>query len=131
MKKKVSYIITIIMSIITVFPIYAKTTTVTCGKIQELPLKVLELSNTVINIMQIAVPVILVIMGTVDLVKAVSSQKDDDIKKAQGVFIKRLIMGALVYFVVVIVKLLISIIGNNNEIWGCVECFVSNASKCK
>lgn len=131
MKKKVSYIITIIMSIITVFPIYAKTTTVTCGKIQELPLKVLELSNTVINIMQIAVPVILVIMGTVDLVKAVSSQKDDDIKKAQGVFIKRLIMGALVYFVVVIVKLLISIIGNNNGIWGCVECFVSNASKCK
>ena len=131
MKKKVSYIITIIMSIITVFPIYAKTTTVTCGKIQELPLKVLELSNTVINIMQIAVPVILVIMGTVDLVKAVSSQKDDDIKKAQGVFIKRLIMGALVYFVVVIVKLLISIIGNNNGIWGCVEFFVSNASKCK
>lgn len=130
MKKKFSYIITTIMAIITVFPIYAATY-VKCGKIQELPYKALQISNTIINIMQIAVPVILVLMGTVDLVKAISSQKDDDIKKAQGVFIKRLIMGALVYFVVVIVKLLISVIGNNNGIWGCVECFVSNASKCK
>lgn len=130
MKNKVKYLITLISSIFIAAPVYAATY-VKCGKIQELPYKVLQLSNTIINIMQIAVPIILVLMGTVDLVKAISSQKDDDIKKAQGVFIKRLIMGALVYFVVVIVKLLISIIGNNNGIWGCVECFVSNASKCK
>lgn len=130
MKNKIKYLITLISSMFITSPIYAATY-VKCGKIQELPYKVLQLSNTIINIMQIAVPVILVLMGTVDLVKAISSQKDDDIKKAQGVFIKRLIMGALVYFVVVIVKLLISIIGNNNGIWGCVECFVSNASKCK
>ena len=76
-------------------------------------------------------PIILVVMGVVDFLKAISSQKEDDIKKAQGTFIKRLIMGALVYFVIVIVKFLISIIGNDDSIWGCVECFVVNAGGCK
>ena len=113
-------------------PVSAKTTYVTCGPIKELPKKVLQLSNTVVNVLQIAVPVILVLFGMIDMVKAVSSQKEDDIKKAQGVLIKRLIMGALVYFVVVIVKLLLSVIGGNTDgIWNCVQCFVSNANGCK
>ena len=85
-----------------------------------------------INVLQIAVPVILIIMGSIDFLKAVSSSKDDDIKKAQGMFIKRLVMGALVFFVFVIVKLLISAIGGDSDgIWGCVECFINNASNCK
>ena len=115
------------------FPVYAaKPTYVTCGPIKELPKKILRLSNTVVNIMQIAVPVVLVLFGMIDLVKAISSQKEDDLKKAQGVLIKRLIMGVLVYFVVVIVKLLLSAIGGNTDgIWKCVQCFVSNANGCK
>lgn len=131
MKNRIGYII-LFLPLIFISPVYAKTTYVKCGNIQQLPYKILQLSNTGINILQILVPVILVILGTVDLVKAVASQKDDELKKAQTTFVKRLIMGALVYFVVVIVKLLISVIGNGNEsIWHCVECFVSNASKCK
>ena len=118
MKNRIKYFITSIVAFILSSPVYAKGTYVTCGSIKNLPYKVLQLSNTVVNIMQIAVPV--------------SSQKEDDIKKAQGLFIKRLVMGALVFFIFVIVKLLISAIGGNNDgIWGCVECFINNASNCK
>ena len=132
MKNKFKYIITLIIAFILSKPVYAKGTYVTCGSIKNLPYKVLELSNTVINVLQIAVPVILIIMGSIDFLKAVSSSKDDDIKKAQGMFIKRLVMGALVFFVFVIVKLLISAIGGDSDgIWGCVECFINNASNCK
>lgn len=132
MRKKLIYIYTVILSLTLSFPVYAAGKTyVTCGKIQKLPYKVLQLSNTFINIMQVLVPVILVLLGAIDLIKGITSQKDDEIKKAQGIFVKRLIMGALVYFVVVIVKLLLSVIGGGNGIWGCVECFVTNASKCK
>lgn len=132
MKNRIKYFITSIVAFILSSPVYAKGTYVTCGSIKNLPYKVLQLSNTVVNIMQIAVPIILIIMGTIDFVKAVSSQKEDDIKKAQGLFIKRLVMGALVFFIFVIVKLLISAIGGNNDgIWGCVECFINNASNCK
>ena len=130
MKKKLKYIVTLIM-VFTVSKVHAATY-VDCGSVKHLPYKVLQLSNTIINVLQIAVPIILIIMGSVDFVKAVSSQKEDDIKKAQGMFVKRLIMGALVFFIVAIVKLLLSAIGANNDgIWGCVECFVNNASSCK
>lgn len=132
MKNKIKYVITFMVLMFVSYPVYAKTTYVDCGKVKHLPYKVLQLSNTVINILQIAVPIILIIMGSVDFVKAVSSQKEDDIKKAQGMFVKRLIMGALVFFIIVIVKLLISVIGGNSDgIWSCVECFVNSASSCK
>ena len=132
MKKKIKYVSTMLMSFMFIFPVAAKTKYVDCGKIKHLPYKVIELSNTVISILQIAVPVILIIMGSVDFVKAISSQNEDDVKKAQGMFIKRLIMGALVFFIFVIVKLLISIIGGNTDgIWKCVECFVNNSMACK
>lgn len=112
-------------------PVFAKTTYVTCGKIKQLPFKFIELTNMGINIIQVAVPVVLILMGGMDFIKATSSQNDDEIKKAQNMFIKRLLIGAIVYFVIVIVKLLISIVGNSDSIWGCVECFVSNPGNCK
>lgn len=132
MKKKIKYVSTILMSFLLMHPVVAKTKYVDCGKIKHLPYKVIELSNTIISLLQIAVPVILVIMGSVDFVKAISSQNEDNVKKAQGMFIKRLIMGALVFFMFVIVKLIISIIGGNTDgIWKCVECFVNNSKSCK
>ena len=131
MKNKIKYIIVLIISMFVAFPANAKGTYVTCGSIKELPKKVLELSNTIVNVLQIAVPVILIIMGMIDLVKAISSQKDDELKKAQGVLIKRLIIGVLFYFIIFIVKLLLSAIGGNKDgLWNCVQCFISNADKC-
>ena len=132
MKKKIKYVFTILMNFLFIFPVAAKAKYVDCGKVKHLPYKVIQLSNTIINILQIAVPIILIIMGSVDFVKAISSQKEDDVKKAQGMFIKRLVMGALVFFIFVIVKLIISIIGGNTDgVWKCVECFVNNSKACK
>ena len=130
--KKIKYIVTFAISSIIAFPVHCKTVYVTCGSIKSLPKKILQLSNTIVNIMQVAVPIVLVLFGMIDLIKAISSGKDDDIKKSQGVLIKRLILGALVYFIVVIVKLLLSVIGGNTDgIWNCVQCFISNANGCK
>ena len=80
MKNRIKYFITSIVAFILSSPVYAKGTYVTCGSIKNLPYKVLQLSNTVVNIMQIAVPIILIIMGSIDFVKAISSQKEDALK---------------------------------------------------
>ena len=65
-------------------------------------------------------------MGSIDLIKGITSQKEDEIKKGQQIFIKRLISGALVFFVIAIVKLLISLAAGNNSdsIFSCVNNFV-------
>lgn len=83
--------------------------------------------------LMIATPVILVIFGMIDLVKAVTSGKEDDIKKAQGTFIKRLIAGALVFFVFVLVKLLVNFVGadkGSSSVIKCADCFL-NENECK
>lgn len=88
----------------------------------------------VILIIQIIVPVILVVLGMLDFIKAVSSQKEDEIKKGQQMFIKRAIAGVLVFFVIAIVKLFISLLarGTSDSIMNCVNCFVKgpDSSSC-
>ena len=101
---------------------------VSCGNVTEIPKKIPELTSFAITMIQIAVPVILVIMGAMDLFKGITAQKEDEIKKGQQMFVKRLIVGALIFFVVVIAKLLISVVADasSDDIIDCVDCFLSN-----
>ena len=71
-------------------------------------------------------PVVLVIVGSLDFFKAISAQKEEDIKKGQQMFIKRLVYAAVVFFVFVIVKVLISAVADTtgSSIIECAECFI-------
>lgn len=60
-------------------------------------------------IIQIGIPIILIIMGSIDLGKAVLSSDDKAIKAAQGALIKRCIAAVAVFFVVTIVSLLMGL----------------------
>ena len=70
----------------------------------------------IINIIKIGVPVILIVLGMIDMGKAVASQKEEDIKKGQKVLLSRCIAAGIVFFVVAIVQLLLNIIvGDSSE----------------
>ena len=61
-----------------------------------------------------------------DLGKAVIAQKEDEIKKGQGTFIKRLLAGVIVFFVVFVVKMVIGFVSNNDAtISNCLNCFIN------
>lgn len=65
-----------------------------------------------------------------DLAKAVMAQKEDEIKKGQQTFIKRIIAAVIVFFVITIVQMIISFISNDNDdITSCFNCFV-NGKNC-
>lgn len=57
-------------------------------------------------IIQIGIPIILIIMGTIDLGKAVMSSDDKEIKGATSKLIKRAIAAVAVFFVATVVSLL-------------------------
>ena len=63
----------------------------------------------VIPLIQIGIPIILILLGMIDLGKAVIASKEDEIKKAQGMLIKRIIYAVAVFFVVTIVMLVFGI----------------------
>lgn len=83
--------------------------------------------STVITIIKIAVPILLIILGMLDLGKAITAQKDDEIKKGQQTFIKRLIAAALVFFVIFIVQIVVRFVakGDNSNISTCINCFIN------
>ena len=127
MKKKYIYIVILIAVFMPVFDVVAASK-VSCGNVTGIPAKIPELTSFAVTMIQIAVPVILVVMGSMDLFKGITAQKEDEIKKGQQLFIKRLIAGALIFFVVVIAKLLISVVADTSSenIIECIDCFLSN-----
>ena len=75
---------------------------------------VVSIVSFILTIIQWAVPIILIIIGTIDLVKAVMAGKDDDIKKNQSVLIKRVVAAIIVFLVPLIVSVVMGLIGNDD-----------------
>lgn len=77
--------------------------------------------HNIVVLIKIAVPIVLVLFGMLDLGKGVIAAKEDEIKKGQSTFIKRLLAGVLVFFMITIVQLVISLIDkdSNGDFWTC------------
>ena len=85
--------------------------------------------STVILVIKIAVPVLLIIFGMLDLGKAVVASKEDEIKKGQQTFIKRAITAVIVFFVIQIVQIILRFVsGNNATIANCFNCFINGTA---
>lgn len=133
MKKKLSYLLLLVMCSLLVTPVYADSIA-GCdsflGKNLAIDVKIANTVHIVVLVIQIVVPVVLVIFGMLDLMKAVISGKEDEIKKNQMTFVKRLIAAAIVFFVFVIVKLLISFVADDSKnMMNCVNCFINGPGK--
>lgn len=69
----------------------------------------------IIPLIQIGIPIILILLGMFDLGKAVMASKEDEIKSAQKVLIKRCIYAVAIFFVVFIVQLVFGLIDNSGD----------------
>ncbi len=66
-------------------------------------------------IVQLGIPILLIVLGTFDLGKAVISSEEKEVKAAQSRLIKRFIYAALVFFVATIVSVLMNIVAQGGE----------------
>ena len=57
------------------------------------------LKNGLIPLIQLGIPIILILLGMLDLGKAVMASKEDEIKNAQKMLIKRIIYGVVILIV--------------------------------
>lgn len=91
-----------------------------CGLIDN---NLAGLVHTIIVILKFGVPLLLVIFGMIDFAKGVIASKEDEIKKGQRVFIKRLILSVIVFFVVTIVQLVVGLVDDSSDsgIWECAQ----------
>lgn len=66
-----------------------------------------------VTAIKIAIPIILILLGMLDMGKAVTAGKDDEIKKQLVQFLKRAIAAILVFFIPSIVGLIMQIVNDN------------------
>ncbi len=71
------------------------------------------IKNGVYPIIQIGIPILLILMGSIDLGKAVMSSDDKEIKGATSKLIKRAIAAVAVFFVATIVSLLMGLFSSS------------------
>ena len=56
-----------------------------------------DLLKTILTVVKIVVPIILLVMGSLDFARAIFSANEDEIKKSQSKFIRRLIVGVIIF----------------------------------
>ena len=69
----------------------------------------------VFPIVQIGIPILLIVFGTIDLGKAVISSDEKEVKEAQSRLIKRCIYAVAIFFITTLVTLLMSLVATGTE----------------
>ena len=68
---------------------------------------VIDLINDVLKYPRYIIPPLIILLGTIDFFKIIVSGKEDEMKKAQKTFIKRIIIGVMVFLVPVFLNLVV------------------------
>lgn len=81
-----------------------------CGGLFE----VVVLLVNIVNLLKWLIPIGLVIFGMLDLGKAVIAGKEDEMKKATGTLVKRVIYAVAIFLVVTIVTFVMGLVGSKS-----------------
>jgi len=95
-----------------------------------------QITSLAVNVLKIIIPIVLVIFGMLDLMKAVMSNDEKEMKGAQTKLLRRVIYAVAVFLVISIVQILFSALGNtkgsgvdSSSINGCIDCFINGSCK--
>ncbi len=96
----------------------------------DLPAIVGKLISLVYMVIRIGIPIVLLIVGMIDLGKAVVAQKEDEIKKAQGSLIKKVIAAVLVFLLFTLIRYAIGLVTSKEDaqtktMWACVDALLN------
>ena len=83
-----------------------------CGGLRPI---VAIIKNGVFPIVQIGIPILLIVFGTIDLGKAVISSDDKEVKGAQSRLIKRCIYAVAIFFITTLVSIIMSLVGRGAD----------------
>ncbi len=95
----------------------------------DIPVIIPRLISFAVNALKIVTPVVLIIVGMIQMIKAVASSKEDEIKKAQSGLVKKIIIAIMIFFVIAIVQFAINKVADSSEkasLSKCLKCFLNN-----
>lgn len=93
---------------------------------EGIPTQIVKIIGIVIFAIKVVIPILLIIFGMLDLGKAIMAQKEDEIKKGQQTFLKRLLTAAIVFLVVILTQFVVNIVAGDDDtgVWACTKCII-------
>ena len=82
-------------------------------------LSIIGIAKTVLRVLQIGIPIILLIFGTIDMGKAVMAGEEKEIKAATNILIKRAVAAVIVFLLFMVVSVITGWVGGTEwkECW--------------
>ena len=103
----------------------AATAGVKCGDV-EIAGEIVSIIRIVFNAIKIGIPIILIVVGSVGMGKAIAAQKEDEIKKAQALLVKQAIAAVVIFLMFQLVQILMSVVNvKSTSSWACVTVIVN------
>lgn len=127
-KKYINYLSLFILGITATMNVYAAEKGINCGAdIVPIPVDTAKIIHNAYLLLKIGTPLILIIMGIADFGRAVFGSNDDDIKKKEHRFIKRVISAILVFLVLSIVEFAFTLLAKAgfSDVTACIDTILS------
>lgn len=91
-----------------------------------------------VTTLKIVVPIVLVVLGMLDMAKAVMSNDEKEMKEAQKTLIKRVIYAVVIFFIVALVQFVFGRLAeadksdniDEQHTPACISCFISDKDAC-
>ena len=95
----------------------------------DIPKALPKYISSIINLFKILVPIVLVIMGMLDFLRAVIANDEKQMKESQSRFLKRVLAAVSIFFVVAVVQFTFRIVKTDGSFTECIDCFVNGTCK--
>lgn len=101
-----------------------------CGD-NYLPAPIAPVTRVSILLLQIFLPLAIILIGSMDFLKAVIAADQEKIKKNQHQFLNRLKAGLIFFFIITGFKFIVSLVADNSDnVLDCVDCLISDKESC-
>lgn len=91
----------------------------------------IKIAGYTIIIIKIITPLAIILMGSFDFYKAVTSGKPDDLKKQAIMLGNRVLVGLIIFFLPTILKTALNFISGESEYISCIDCLFDPNNSCK
>ena len=78
--------------------------------------ELVDIINEILNWIRIIVPIVVIVLSTVDFGKAVLNQEKDELKQAFIRFVKRLIIAVIIFFVPTLIHIIVNAVNSFTDI---------------
>ena len=102
---------------------------ISCGG-SAFPKMAIDIAHTIFLILQIVAPLVIIVLGMLDYMKAVTATINE-MDKHKKTFIRRLTAGAMVFVVTTLVQMIVGFTSDSNQTnASCVTCIVRGSKAC-